>query len=89
MSNIYKSPNPNECTQTEHNDTFIDYLDTHLYNLSVYNYDAYVFTDSNANLLNLNNNNTTARYLEKSTVMVLIKKNRTSNSHCRKLFLSY
>lgn len=63
-SNIYKSPNPPEGTQLEHNDMFINYLDTHLYNLSVYNCDSYVFTDSNINLFNLNNNNSTALYLE-------------------------
>ena len=64
VSNIYKSPNPANGSQLEHNELFISYLDTHLYNLAQCNCDVYVFTDSNLNLLNINNNNTTALYLE-------------------------
>ena len=46
-SNIYKSPNPINGPVSEHNDMFIDYIDTHLHNLSQLNNDIYVFTDSN------------------------------------------
>ncbi len=62
-SNIYKSPNPTIGSQTEHNELFISNLDTHLYNLSQIFHDTFVFLDSNINLLNINNNNTTALYL--------------------------
>ena len=63
-SNIYKSPNPTAGSVSEHNDLFISNLDTHLYNLAQNFSDSYVFLDSNINLLNINNNNTTALYLE-------------------------
>ncbi len=63
-SNIYKSPNPINGPSSEHNDIFIDSLDTHLYNLSLLPNDIYVFTDSNINLLSINNNNTVAQYFE-------------------------
>ncbi len=63
-SNIYKSPNPLNGPASEHNDLFINYLDTHLYNLAQCNCDTYVFLDSNINLLSINHNVTAAQYLE-------------------------
>ena len=65
LSNIYRSPNPlANITQSEHLDNFISYLDTHLHNLSLKNYDSYVFLDANINLLNINHNQHVALYLE-------------------------
>ena len=65
LSNIYRSPNPlNNTTQAEHVENFINYFDTHLYNLSMKNDDSFVFLDSNINLLSINNNQNAALYLE-------------------------
>ena len=66
FSNIYRSPSPLPNVSTaDHIDNFINYLDTHLHNLSLYNCDSYVFLDSNINLLTINNNDAAARYLER------------------------
>ena len=65
FSNIYRSPSPLPNVSTaDHIDNFINYLDTHLLNLSLYNCDSYVFLDSNINLLTINNNDAAAGYLE-------------------------
>ncbi len=64
VSNVYKSPNPTNGTQNEHNELFIEHLDKHLVELSNCNADVLLFTDSNFNLLNINNNNLTAKYFE-------------------------
>ena len=61
LSNIYRSPNPlNNTSQAEHVENFINYFDTHLYNLSMKNDDLFVFLDSNINLLSINNNQNAA-----------------------------
>ena len=40
LSNIYRSPNPlKNTTQAEHTENFMNYFDTHLYNLSMKNCD--------------------------------------------------
>ena len=65
LSNIYRSPNPlKNTTQAEHTENFMNYFDTHLYNLSMKNCDSFVFLDSNINLLTINNNQNAALYLE-------------------------
>ena len=65
LSNIYRSPTlSNNLSLAEHTDSFINHFDTHLHNLSFLNYDTYVLTDSNINLLKLNHSQTIALYLE-------------------------
>ena len=45
-------------------DSFIDNIDTHLHNLSLFEHDTYVFLDANINLLKINNCQNATRYLE-------------------------
>ena len=58
VTNIYRSPSPpKNTTNSVHMNHFIDHLDNTLVGLSGLGVASYVFTDSNINLLNLNNNN--------------------------------
>jgi len=64
VSNIYRSPNPPpNMTVTDHFDSFLNTLDTHLARLSDQNKHTYVFTDSNINLLRLNEVSSCTDYL--------------------------
>jgi exonuclease III len=55
VSNIYRSPNPPpNISVSDHIDLFLDTLDTHLARLSDLDKNSYIFTDSNINLLKLN-----------------------------------
>jgi len=65
ISNIYRSPNPPPLTTvSDHMDNFIEILDSHLSKLSDCNSPAYVFTDSNINLFNLQTNPTCTNYID-------------------------
>jgi len=63
VSNVYRSPTPPPLTSlSEHMDSFLETLDSHLIRLADYN--AYVFTDSNINLLHPNDSAVCSDYLD-------------------------
>ena len=65
LSNIYRPPNPpSGVSSSDFMDSFIDNIDTHLHNLSLFEHDTYVFLDANINLLKINNCQNATRYLE-------------------------
>jgi hypothetical protein len=49
---------------SEHNDLFLESLDTHLHNLSIYSNNVILMLDSNMNLLTINHNEIVQRYME-------------------------
>ena len=52
LSSLYRSPStPPMTSLTEHQNSFINHLDSFLHKLSSQNKDSYIFTDSNINLL--------------------------------------
>ncbi len=64
VTNIYRSPTPpKNITNTVHMDNFINQLDNTLVSLSGLDVASYLFSDSNINLLNINNNNNAIDYL--------------------------
>jgi hypothetical protein len=85
LSNIYRSPNPPPNTSiTDHFDTFIDTLDTHLARLSDQNKQVYLFTDSNINLFNLYESSNCSDYLDtlitNGFVQIINKATRIQNN---------
>ena len=64
VSNIYRSPTAIlGLTNSQQHDQFLDKFDTLLTDLNNCNKDAYVFLDSNINLLNSNNNQHAINYM--------------------------
>ena len=64
VSCIYRSPTTVQgLTNSQQHDEFIDKLDTLLTDLNNCNRDAYVFTDTNINLLNYHNNPLVSNYM--------------------------
>ncbi len=65
ISNVYHSPNPPATISLkEHSDNFLEILDSHLCNISSLNKDAYIFLDSNIDLLKLNVDNLCNDYMD-------------------------
>jgi len=65
ISNVYHSPNPpSGYTAQAHSNKFLEILDAHLCELSDCNKDAYVFLDSNIDLLKLNTLNLANDYMD-------------------------
>jgi exonuclease III len=85
ISNIYRSPNPPPLTSvSEHMDNFIETLDYHLSNISDCNCPAYIFTDSNINLFNLQTNPICTNYIDtmiiNGFVQIISKATRVQNN---------
>ncbi len=65
FSNVYRSPNPPPgLSVSEHLESFLDTLDSHLLQLSDTNTPSYIFTDSKLNLLKLSTNTTCTDYID-------------------------
>ena len=60
LSNIYRSPSPNNALMEQ----FLEKFDNHLNSLNTFNCQSLVFLDSNVNLLNLNSNAIASRYMD-------------------------
>jgi hypothetical protein len=85
FSNIYRSPNPPPgLTVSEHLDSFLDTLDSHLSLLSDTNIPSYIFTDSNLNLLKLNTNTACTDYIDtlitNGFIQIISKATRIQNT---------
>ncbi len=69
---------------SEHVDNFIETLDSHLTNISDWNCPAYVFTDSNINLFNLQTNPICSSYIDtmiiNGFVQIISKATRVQNN---------
>jgi hypothetical protein len=86
ISNIYRSPNPPpNISVAEHMDIFLDTLDTHLSRISNLDKKSYVFTDSNINLLKLNDGQIGTEYLDtlitNGYVQLISKATRVQNGN--------
>jgi hypothetical protein len=86
ISNIYRSPNPpSNMTSSEHFDSFLETLDSHLAKISELNKPAYIFTDSNINLLQLGNSTICNDYLDtlitNGFIQIINKATRIQNNH--------
>jgi hypothetical protein len=85
ISNIYRSPTPPPNTPiSDHLDNFLNTLDTHLARLSDQNKHTYIFTDTNINLLKLNESQTCTDYLDtlilNGFVQIINKATRIQNN---------
>ena len=67
ICNIYRSPSPlaNQ-TPTEHLDSFFGNFENLMSELSALNQESFIFMDSNINLLNVNQNNSSTHFIESS-----------------------
>ena len=67
ICNIYRSPSPlaNQ-TPTEHLDSFFMNFENLMSELSALNQESFIFMDSNINLLNVNQNNSSTHFIESS-----------------------
>ena len=67
ICNIYRSPSPlaNQ-TPTEHLDSFFLNFENLMSELSALNQESFIFMDSNINLLNVNQNNSSTHFIESS-----------------------
>jgi exonuclease III len=63
LSNIYRSPNPiSGTTNASHMEQFLNHLETHLISLNNLNKTAFILTDANINLFNLNSDQNCFNY---------------------------
>jgi exonuclease III len=86
ISNIYHSPNPPKNTSLQsHSNDFLEHLDNHLTAICSSNKDAFIFLDSNIDLLKLNSSELANEYMNgllgSGFIQLVCKATRIQNQH--------